>query len=72
MTWKLLDETNIFPNGFRILDQFGCYDAIKDLVEGADAFQTLNMRSVHGQVISELKDAPKKFVKRYVSHRSND
>ncbi|KAJ4411603.1 hypothetical protein N0V91_001388 [Didymella pomorum] len=51
----------IFPNGFRILDQLGCYDAIKGLVEGADAFQTLNMRNEHGQVISELKDASKKF-----------
>lgn len=58
----------IFPNGFRILDQLGCYDAIKGLVEGADAFQTLNMRNEHGQVISELKDASKKFNARYVKH----
>ncbi|KAF3045925.1 hypothetical protein E8E12_007443 [Didymella heteroderae] len=54
----------IFPNGFRILDQLGCYDAIKSLVEGADAFQTLNMRNEHGQIISELKDASKKFNER--------
>jgi 2-polyprenyl-6-methoxyphenol hydroxylase-like FAD-dependent oxidoreductase len=25
----------VFHNGFRVLDQIGCYDAIKDLVEGA-------------------------------------
>ncbi|KAF2992994.1 hypothetical protein E8E13_000981 [Curvularia kusanoi] len=49
----------IFPNGFRILDQLGCYDAIKDLIQGADAFQTLNVRNEHGQVISELQDASK-------------
>lgn len=54
----------IFPNGFRILDQLGCYGAIKGLVEGADAFQTLSMRNEHGQIISELKDASKKFNER--------
>jgi 2-polyprenyl-6-methoxyphenol hydroxylase-like FAD-dependent oxidoreductase len=58
----------IFPNGFRILDQLGCYDAIKGLVEGADAFQTLNMRNEHGKIISKLKDASKKFNERYVRH----
>lgn len=58
----------IFPNGFRILDQLGCYDSIKGLVEGADAFQTLNMRNEHGQVISELKDASQKFNERYVKY----
>ncbi|KAJ4354876.1 hypothetical protein N0V95_003410 [Ascochyta clinopodiicola] len=54
----------IFPNGFRILDQLGCYDAIRSLVEGADAFQSLGMRNEHGQVVSELKDASKKFIER--------
>ncbi|KAF3053971.1 hypothetical protein E8E11_000876 [Didymella keratinophila] len=54
----------MFPNGFRILDQLGCYDAIKGLVEGADAFQTLNMRNEHGQVVLEVKDASKKFNER--------
>ncbi|KAJ8106624.1 hypothetical protein OPT61_g9413 [Boeremia exigua] len=51
----------IFPNGFRILDQLGCYDAIKALVEGADAFQTLSMKSENGQVITEVKNASKQF-----------
>lgn len=54
----------IFPNGFRILDQLGCYDSIKGLVEGADAFQTLSMRNEKGQVIAALKDASKQFIER--------
>lgn len=58
----------IFPNGFRILDQLGCHDAIKSLVKGAYAFQTLGMRNEHGEVISELKDVSKKFIERYVKH----
>lgn len=58
----------IFPNGFRILDQLGCYDDIKALVEGADAFQNLSMRNEYGKVISEVKDASVNFRKRYVSH----
>ncbi|KAJ4350594.1 hypothetical protein N0V95_004598 [Ascochyta clinopodiicola] len=54
----------IFPNGFRILDQLGCYNAIKALVEGADAFQSLNMMNEHGQVISGLKNASQKSIER--------
>ncbi|XPS80795.1 hypothetical protein M3J07_012766 [Ascochyta lentis] len=54
----------IFPNGFRILDQLGCYNDIKALVKGADAFQTLATRNEHGQIISEIKDASMHFNKR--------
>ncbi|KAJ4311440.1 hypothetical protein N0V94_007953 [Neodidymelliopsis sp. IMI 364377] len=54
----------IFPNGFRILDQIGCYDAIKDLVEGADAFETLALRNERGKIFSEVKQASQCFVKR--------
>lgn len=60
----------IFPNGFRILDQLGCYDAIKDLVRGADSFESLYVRNEHGEIVSELKDASKKFVGRYGTHPS--
>ena len=58
----------IFPNGFRILDQPGCYDDIKALVKGADASQTLAMRNGHGKVISVARDASKHFKRRYVYH----
>ncbi|KAL6703175.1 hypothetical protein ACN47E_010168 [Coniothyrium glycines] len=44
----------IFPNGYRILDQLGCYDAITELVGDADAFETLSLRDQHGQAIQEL------------------
>ncbi|KAJ4993560.1 FAD binding domain protein [Stagonosporopsis vannaccii] len=54
----------IFPNGFRILDQLGCYDSINDLVKGADAFQTMANRNENGRIISELTNASKHFTKR--------
>lgn len=57
----------IFPNGFRILDQLGCYDDIKGLVEGADAFQTLSVANEKGKIISEVKDASMHFNTRYVN-----
>ncbi|KAL1601924.1 hypothetical protein SLS59_005089 [Nothophoma quercina] len=56
----------IFPNGSRILDQPGCYDDIKALVNGADASQTLTMRNGHGKVISVARDASKRFKRRCV------
>lgn len=56
----------IFPNGFRILDQLGCYDSIKDLVKGADAFKTLGMRDEHAKAISNVEDASTHFTKRLV------
>ncbi|KAF2626656.1 FAD/NAD(P)-binding domain-containing protein [Macroventuria anomochaeta] len=56
----------IFPSGFRILDQLGCYGAIKALVEGADAFETLAMRNEHGQIISGVTGAFMHFNKRHV------
>ncbi|KAH7344365.1 hypothetical protein BKA66DRAFT_375049, partial [Pyrenochaeta sp. MPI-SDFR-AT-0127] len=47
----------IFANGFRILDQLGCYDAINALIEGADSFESLGMRNEHGQLISNVMKA---------------
>lgn len=51
----------IFPNGFRILDQLGCFDAISKLVEGADGFELLEMKNEFGQTIQRLEKASEKI-----------
>ncbi|KAB2099375.1 hypothetical protein AG0111_0g12272 [Alternaria gaisen] len=51
----------IFPNGFRILDQLGCFDAISKLVEGADGFELLEMRNELGKTIQRLEKASQKI-----------
>ncbi|KAF2189347.1 FAD binding domain-containing protein [Zopfia rhizophila CBS 207.26] len=54
----------IFPNGARILDQIGCWEKIRALLEGADAFKTMAMRNERGETVSEIIDASQHFVKR--------
>ncbi|KAF2846524.1 FAD/NAD(P)-binding domain-containing protein [Plenodomus tracheiphilus IPT5] len=54
----------ILPNGFRILDQLGCYDAIMDLVEGADAFEDTFTNTENGKRVLGIPDATKHFVGR--------
>lgn len=56
----------IFPNGFRILDQLGCYDAILDLVQDADSFGSIAMHSDSGRIISKVLNGSQHLQKRYV------
>jgi 2-polyprenyl-6-methoxyphenol hydroxylase-like FAD-dependent oxidoreductase len=56
----------IFPNGFRILDQLGCYDDIKSLVGDSDAFKFMVSGNEHGKTIMDIPDASQHFIKRYV------
>lgn len=56
----------IFPNGFRILDQLGCYDDIKALVGDSDAFKFMASGDEYGNTVMDIPDALQHFVKRYV------
>ncbi|KAH6638911.1 hypothetical protein C7974DRAFT_123267 [Boeremia exigua] len=51
----------IFPNGLRILDQIGCYDAIKAVSADADPFRELSMMNDSGHIILKAKDASGKM-----------
>jgi 2-polyprenyl-6-methoxyphenol hydroxylase-like FAD-dependent oxidoreductase len=51
----------IFPNGFRILDQIGCFDAIAELVQGADGFELSEMKNHLGKTIQRLEKASDKI-----------
>ncbi|KAH7086113.1 FAD binding domain-containing protein [Paraphoma chrysanthemicola] len=52
----------IFPNGYRILDQLGLYDAMNDL--NKDAYESFDIRGERGEVLSEIKDAFQQYVDR--------
>ena len=54
----------IFPNGFRILDQLGCYKAITSLNEGRYAFDEMLMRDEQGKTIFKMENASQSFVER--------
>ncbi|KAH7074440.1 hypothetical protein BKA63DRAFT_513030 [Paraphoma chrysanthemicola] len=54
----------ILPNGFRILDQLGCYDAILDLVQDADSFGRMATHSDSGRTISKVLNGSKHLQKR--------
>lgn len=54
----------IFPNGFRILDQLGCHDAIAALNGGRDAFDVMKMRDERGKTIFEMREPSRRFVER--------
>ncbi len=56
----------IVANGFRILDQIGCHDAIKDLLKDVGSFQTLTVRNERGQVLTSVKDFSEKLNNLYV------
>lgn len=54
----------IFPNGFRILDQLGCYAAITALNGGRDAFDVMKMRNGQGKTIFKMENPSRKFAER--------
>ncbi|KAF1850137.1 FAD/NAD(P)-binding domain-containing protein [Cucurbitaria berberidis CBS 394.84] len=54
----------IFPNGLRILDQLGCYDAITALNEGRDAFDVMKMRNEQGKTVFSMENPSRDFVER--------
>ena len=54
----------IFPNGFRILDQLGCYDAITSLNEGRYAFDVMKMRDEGGKTVFSMDDPSRSFTER--------
>ncbi|KAJ4351109.1 uncharacterized protein N0V89_006448 [Didymosphaeria variabile] len=54
----------IFPNGFRILDQLGCHDTIKALVDGADSFEHMRMYDERGNKVQDIADASQHFKNR--------
>lgn len=54
----------IFPNGFRILDQLGCHDAITALLGGRDAFDVMKMRDERGQTIFQMDNPSRRFCER--------
>jgi 2-polyprenyl-6-methoxyphenol hydroxylase-like FAD-dependent oxidoreductase len=54
----------IFPNGFRIIDQLGCHDAVRRLVDGADSFERLGMYNEHGKLVQEIPNASQHFEQR--------
>ena len=56
----------IFPNGFKILDQLGCYGRIKDIARDADSFRNVTMRNKSGNAIIEVLGASKQIEQRYV------
>ncbi|KAF2015193.1 FAD/NAD(P)-binding domain-containing protein [Aaosphaeria arxii CBS 175.79] len=47
----------IFPNGCRILDQLGCYEALIDLVAGKGCFNILATKNSQGETIADIPDA---------------
>jgi 2-polyprenyl-6-methoxyphenol hydroxylase-like FAD-dependent oxidoreductase len=55
----------IFPNGFKILDQLGCYERIKELASDADSFRSVTMRNMCGKAIIEVPEASRQIEKRY-------
>ncbi|PSN72628.1 FAD/NAD(P)-binding domain-containing protein [Corynespora cassiicola Philippines] len=54
----------IFPNGCRILDQLGCYDALIALVAGKGCFQFLCTKNERGEVISDIPDCAGHLIRR--------
>lgn len=53
-----------FPNGCRILDQMGCYDAIRAKLDRQ--MTKMYFKSPEGKVLGETQDAAKHFIARYV------
>lgn len=56
----------VSPNGFRILDQLGCYEKVKMLAEEADSFRDITMRNMYGQAIIETPRGSDYIEQRYV------
>ena len=56
----------IFPNGARILDQLGCYDAINAVNKAGNAFEVMMIRDSNGKVVFKMDDAPQRFAERLV------
>lgn len=54
----------IFPNGYRILDQLGCYDAITSLNEGRYAFDVMKMRNEQGKTVFSMDDPSRSYTER--------
>lgn len=54
----------IFPNGARILDQLGCYNAVQALNQGSCPIDVLLMRDEKGKVIFKLNNPSKIFIER--------
>ncbi|KAF2014167.1 FAD binding domain-containing protein [Aaosphaeria arxii CBS 175.79] len=54
----------VFPNGMRILDQLGCYEAIQATVSGVDAFGYMDIRNPDGTLKSHIANASQHFVQR--------
>ncbi|KAJ8109014.1 hypothetical protein OPT61_g7762 [Boeremia exigua] len=52
----------IFPNGFRILDQIGCHDAIEALIADVGTFNTSRVRNEQGQVFTKTENANRRFI----------
>lgn len=55
----------IFPNGFKILDQLGCYERTKELASDADSFRSVTMRNMYGKAIIDVPEASRQIEKRY-------
>lgn len=55
----------IFSNGFKVLDQLGCYDRIKSLAADADSFGSVTMRNMYGQAVVNAPQASRRIESRY-------
>lgn len=56
----------MFPNGMRILDQIGCYQAVEDIFSGNIPYNTQKTRDENGDVVGGIDDLPGKLEERYV------
>jgi 2-polyprenyl-6-methoxyphenol hydroxylase-like FAD-dependent oxidoreductase len=54
----------IFPNGFRILDQLGCYDRIGELARDADSFASVAIRHREGRDVVSAQGASRQIERR--------
>ncbi|KAF9698911.1 hypothetical protein EKO04_003285 [Ascochyta lentis] len=54
----------IFPNGFEILHQLGCYDRINALAEDANSFGSVTMRNRHSHAIVQAPRASQQIKQR--------
>ncbi|KAL4876284.1 hypothetical protein BJY04DRAFT_231749 [Aspergillus karnatakaensis] len=55
----------MFPNGLRILDQIGCYQAIEEIFDGDIPYNSQHTRDENGNIISSIYDFYTKLEERH-------
>ena len=61
----------VFPNGARILDQLGCWDAVVEILGECDTFRRFQARDIRGRLSQDIRTVCEELQERFDSRKED-